>query len=88
MLGDYHRRTIERAETAVASGETATIYAAMTGAAVVWGVPAPLAILICVALGLKGTASFFVTVPLVGLSIAGGCIYIGWVYGRALLRRR
>ena len=88
MLRAYHHRTVERANAAVASGQIAKIYSSMTGAALVWAVPALLAILLCFGFGLKGAASLYVSVPLVALSILGGCLYIGWVYGRALLERR
>jgi mannose/fructose/N-acetylgalactosamine-specific phosphotransferase system component IIC len=88
MLRAYHHRTVERANAAVASGRITTIYAAMAAAAIVWAIPALLAVVICVALGLKGTDSLLVSVPLVAASIAGGCIYVGWVYGRAIQRRR
>jgi len=88
MFRAYHHRIVERANAAVASGRIATIYTSMVGAAVVWAIPALLAIVICLAFGLKGTDSLLVSVPLVAVSIAGGCIYIGWIYGRAIQRRR
>jgi hypothetical protein len=87
MLRAYHDRAVERANAAVASGQIAKIYASMTGAAIVWAIPALLAVLLCLGLGLSGTDSLYVSVPLVGVSIVGGCLYIGWVYGRALVRR-
>ena len=88
MLRAYHRRTIERANAAVESGQIAKIYASMSGAALVWVIPALVALVVCLAFGLEGTASLYVSVPLVAVSIAGGCLYIGWVYGRAILRQR
>ena len=87
MLKDYHRRTVQRAEAAVTTGQLATIYSSMVKAALIWAIPALLAVAVCWIFGLTGTDSLYVSVPLVALSIAGGCIYVGWVYGRALSAR-
>ena len=88
MLRAYHRKTVERAYAAVASGQISKICASIVFATVVWVIPALLGIAISALLGLHGSQSLYVTVPFTMISILGGCVYLGWVYGRALLHRR
>jgi hypothetical protein len=83
----YHTELVERAEAAVASGSVIVALAAMQKDAALWALPALLAVLICTAFGLSGTASLWVSLPLVGVSIAGGVIYIGAIYASAWSRR-
>ena len=87
MLRAYHRRTVERAEAAVASGRMRDIYNSMVTAALVWCIPAIATLVICIVFGFEGGTSLLVSVPLVAVSIAGACGYVGWIYTRALSRR-
>jgi hypothetical protein len=87
MLSAYHTRTINLAKAAVATGRPSSIYLSMAMAAAVWTIPAMLAVFICCGLGLNGVAILYVCLPLIGISVAGCCGYIGWVYWRAMMHR-
>lgn len=86
MLRAYHQKMIDLAEAAVATGRPATIYLAMAKAASVWIIPAIIGILVCSCLGLVGPALLYICLPLIAVTIAGGCGYIGWIYWRAMMR--
>jgi hypothetical protein len=58
----------------------------MVKASLVWVVPAAIAFVICLVFGLEGGVSLLVSLPLVAISIAGCCGYVGWVYASALKR--
>lgn len=84
----YHRRTVQRADAAAATGQLGVIYTSMIQAGLVWILPALLAVVICWTFGLTGVESLYLSVPLVALSIFGCCGYVGWIYARALKRTR
>jgi hypothetical protein len=86
-MNGYHHKLLQRADAAVATGNIFAVLVALRRDAIVWMVPALLAVLICCVFRLSGSASLWVTLPLVGISLAGGVIYVGAVYAQALSRR-
>ena len=88
MFGKYHRMAVERAEAAVATGNLARIMIEMQRQASPWAIPAIVAILICWLGRLSGNAVLLVALPLVAISIAGSCVYSGWVFARAFKQSR
>lgn len=87
MVWNYHQRLLIAADTAVATGRASSIYFSMLRSAAIWTVPAIAAVMICAHMSLDGINSLYVCLPLILVSVAGSCGYIGWVYWRAMARR-
>ncbi|MDE2441965.1 MAG: hypothetical protein KGP14_13160 [Betaproteobacteria bacterium] len=88
MLRDYHRKIVERAESAVATGSLSTIMIEMQRQATPWAIPAAIAVIACFVTGLSGKTALLFAFPLVAVSIFGSCIYSGWIFARAIMRAR
>ena len=88
MFRRYHRALTGRANAAVVRNNLPLVFVSMWRDTVIWLIPSVLALLICWIWGLTGTASFLVSVPLVGISLVGGVIYVGTVYAMALNNRQ
>lgn len=86
MLRAYHKRIVDLAEAAVATGRPSIFYLSLAKAAAIWTVPAIFAIFVCCGLGLKGSALLLVCLPLVAITIAGCCGYVGGIYWRAMMQ--
>ena len=88
IFRSYHQRLLIAADTAVATGRASSIYFSMLRSAAIWTLPAISAVVICGNMGLGGIPSLYVCMPLILVSVAGCCGYIGWVYWRAMMRDR
>lgn len=56
--------------------------------AAIWTIPAIVAVLICAIIGLHGPSSLWVSLPAVGITILGSCVYVPMVYVAAMKRHR
>ena len=86
MIRQYHAHLIKRADAAASSGSVFIALAAMQRDAMIWAIPALIALSICWLFQLSGVSSLWVSLPLVGMSIIGGIGYVGTIYCRALTR--
>jgi hypothetical protein len=88
MFRSYHQRLQIAADSAVATGRVSSIYFSMLRSSAIWTLPAIAAVMICGHMGLGGIPSLYVCLPLILMSVAGCCGYVGWVYWRAMMRDR
>jgi len=75
-----------RADAAAQRNTVAFLLRGIWRDAVIWTIPALVAVLICAVLGLHGPLSLSVSMPAVGITILGSCVYVPMVYVAAMKR--